>query len=104
MNDQMAKLMQQAQKMQSDMMEKQNELESMTFTGSAGGGMAEAVVNGKMEVQSIKVMPEAVDPDDVEMLEDVILAAIQEAQKQASEKKQADMSSLTGGLKVPGLF
>ena len=87
MNDQLGKLMKQAQKMQADMMEEQEKLNSMVFKGSAGGGMAEVVVNGKMEITDIKIMPEAVDPEDVEMLEDVILAAIQEAQRKLVKKK-----------------
>jgi len=104
MNDQFAKLMQQAQKMQSKMAEQQEKLNTMNFKGTAGGGMAEVEVNGKMEVTAIKIMPEAVDPEDVEMLEDVILAAIQEAQKQASEQRETDMASLTGGMKIPGMI
>jgi DNA-binding YbaB/EbfC family protein len=100
----MGKLMQQAQRIQSEMQKKQEELDSMSFTGTAGGGMAEACVNGKLEVTSIKVMPEAVDPRDVEMLEDVILAAIQEAQKKGKEKRDQEMAGVTGGLKIPGLF
>ncbi|MEE2924749.1 MAG: YbaB/EbfC family nucleoid-associated protein [bacterium] len=104
MNDQLGKLMKQAQKMQADMMEEQEKLNSMVFKGSAGGGMAEVVVNGKMEITDIKIMPEAVDPEDVEMLEDVILAAIQEAQKKASQEKESSMSALTGGMKLPGLM
>lgn len=104
MNDQMSKLLKQAQQMQTDMQDKQSRLNEMTFTGSAGGGMAEVVVDGQMSVKSVKIMPEAVDPDDVEMLEDVILAAIQEAQKKASEEKETEMSSVMGGLKIPGLF
>jgi len=102
--DQMGKLMQQAQKMQADMAKKQEELDQSTFSGTSGGGIATVSVNGRLEVLSIKVMPEAVDPQDVEMLEDVILAAIQEAQKKAREKRDSEMASLTGGLKIPGLF
>lgn len=87
--------------MQSQMAEEQEKLEKMSFSGSAGGGMAECEVNGKMEVTSLKIMPEAVDPEDVEMLEDVILAAVQDAQKKALEVKESQMSSLTGGMKLP---
>lgn len=101
MNDQFAKLMKQAQKMQAQMADEQEKLEKMSFSGSAGGGMASCEVNGKMEITTLKIMPEAVDPEDVEMLEDVILAAIQDAQKKASEAKSSQMSSLTGGLKLP---
>jgi hypothetical protein len=104
MNDQLGKLMKQAQKMQSDMMQEQEKLNSMVFKGSAGGGMAEVQVNGKLEVVSLSIMPEAVDPEDVEMLEDVILAAIQEAQKKAGQEKESSMSALTGGMKLPGLM
>ena len=96
MNDQLGKLMKQAQKMQANMMEEQEKLNSMVFKGSAGGGMAEVHVNGKLKITNLKIMPEAVDPEDVEMLEeDVILAAIQEAQKKASQEKESSMSALT---------
>jgi len=101
MNDQFAKLMKQAQQMQSQMQEEQEKLEQMSFSGSAGGGMAECEVNGKLEVSSIKIMPEAVDPEDVEMLEDVILAAIQDAQKKAQEARDSQLGSLPGGMKLP---
>ena len=90
--------------MQANMMEEQEKLNSMVFKGSAGGGMAEVQVNGKLEITDLKIMPEAVDPEDVEMLEDVILAAIQEAQKKASQEKESSMSALTGGMKLPGLM
>ena len=103
MNDQFAKLMKQAQQMQSKMAEEQEKLDGMSFSGSAGGGMAESEVNGKLELISLKIMPEPVDPEDVEMLEDVILAAIQDAQRKAQEAKDSQMSSVTGGMKIPGL-
>ncbi len=104
MQNQLGKLMEQAQRMQSEMQAKQEELDAKTFEGSAGGGMATATVNGRMEVLSVKFMPEAVDPQDVEMLEDVVLAAIKDAQRKALEEKETQMSSLTGGMKIPGLF
>jgi DNA-binding YbaB/EbfC family protein len=100
----MGQLLKQAQKIQQDMQTKQEELSNQVFKGTAGGGIAEAEVNGKLELKSLKIMPEAVDPDDVEMLEDVILAAIQDAQRQAAEKRDSDMTSVMGGMNLPGLF
>jgi nucleoid-associated protein EbfC len=103
MNDQLGKMMKQAQKLQTQMASEQEKLAQTSFKASAGGGIAEAEVNGKLELLSIKIMPEAVDPEDVEMLEDVVLAAIQEAQKQAAQTRDSQMSSLTGGLNLPGM-
>ncbi len=103
MNDQLGKMMKQAQKLQTQMASEQEKLAQTHFKASAGGGMAEAEVNGKLELISVKIMPEAVDPEDVEMLEDVVLAAVQEAQKQAAEARDSQMSSLTGGLNLPGM-
>ena len=100
----MNQLMKQAQKMQKDMMKSQQELESKIFEVSSGGGMVKLEINGSYEVQSIKIDPEAVDPDDVEMLEDLVLAALQEAHKQVSEASSDIMGKLTGGMNIPGLF
>ncbi len=94
----MSNLMKQAQRMQRQMEESQKELEEKTFTAKAGGGAVEVTVTGKKEVTAVKLSPEAVDPDDVEMLEDLILAAINEAMKQADEASNALMGKMTGGM------
>ena len=86
-----AAMMKQAQKMQ-------QEQEAKTFTAKAGGGMVAATVNGKHELVNLQINPEAVDPDDVEMLEDVIMAAVNEALRKADEASAANMAKLTGGL------
>lgn len=100
----MNNLMKQAQKMQQEMMKSQQELEDKIFEVSAGGGMINLGMTGSYEVKSIKIDPEAVDPEDVEMLEDLILAALQEAHKQVAEASSDIMGKLTGGMKIPGLF
>lgn len=100
----MQQLMKQAQKMQQDMMRSQEELENKVFEASAGGGMVKVEMNGKYELKSIKIDPQAVDPDDVEMLEDLIVAAFAEAQSKVSEASNEIMGKVTGGMKIPGLF
>jgi DNA-binding YbaB/EbfC family protein len=100
----MNQLMKQARKMQEQMAKLQEELEQKTVEASAGGGVVTVVANGKKEVVEIKIAPEAVDPDDVEMLQDLVLAAVNEALRQAEEMVQDEMSKLTGGLSIPGLF
>ena len=99
-------LMRQAQKMQEDMKAKQAELEAAEYTGSASGEMVTVKMNGKHEVLSITIKPEAVDPDDIEMLEDLIVAATNEALRQVEEESGAAMSKLTGGLGggMPGMY
>ncbi len=94
----MKKMMKQAQKMQRDAAAAQEEIAAMEFTASAGGGMVEAVVMGDNTVKSIKIDPDAVDPEDVEMLEDIIVAAINEAMREAAETTSARMNSVMGGL------
>ena len=94
----MANLMKQAQKMQKQMEEQQKEMETKEFIAKAGGGAVEVTVSGKKEVVSVKISPEAVDPDDVEMLEDLIVAATNEAFRQMEEESSAMMAELTGGL------
>ncbi len=94
----------QAQKMQQNMLRMQQELEEKTYTASAGGGVVEATVNGQNRVMAVKIKPEAVDPDDVEMLEDLIVAAIGEAMSQAQSASEAEMKKITGGLNIPGMF
>ena len=94
----MGNLMKQAQKMQRQMEEASKELEEKEVTAAAGGGAVEVTVSGKKEVTKVKIDPEAVDPDDVEMLEDLIMAATNEALRQIEEVSQASMSKITGGL------
>ncbi|MBQ5951597.1 MAG: YbaB/EbfC family nucleoid-associated protein [Lachnospiraceae bacterium] len=98
----MNNLMKQAQRMQRQMEEKQKELEEKTYTASAGGGVVEVTVSGKKEVTKVHIDPEAVDPEDVEMLEDMIVAAANEALKKMEEDAGAVMGQFTGGL--GGLF
>ena len=100
----MQQLMRQAQKMQQDMQRTQEELQSREFTATAGGGMATAKVNGKKELLSLTIKPEAVDPEDVEMLQDMIMAAVNEAMRAADADAASNMSRLTGGLNLGGLF
>ena len=97
-------LMKQAQAMQKQMEEMQKEVEAAEFEASVGGGAISVRVNGKKEVLGINIKPEVVDPDDVEMLEDLVLSAINEALKKADEETSSKMGKLTGGLKMPGLF
>ena len=100
----MNNLMKQAQRMQRQMEEQQKALEEATFTATAGGGAVEVTVTGKKEVTKVKLDPEAVDPDDVEMLEDLIMAAMNEAMKKADEATAANMAKLTGGMGMGGGF
>ena len=100
----MNNLMKQAQKMQKQMEENQKALEEKEFTASAGGGAVEVTVSGKREIVKVKLSEEAVDPDDVEMLEDLIVAATNEALRQAEEAAASAMSALTGGLGGLGGF
>ena len=94
----MNNLMKQAQKMQKQMAEQQAELEAREFSASAGGGVVEVTVSGKREITKVKLDKEAVDPDDVEMLEDLIMAATNKALRKCEEESQASMSKITGGL------
>jgi len=98
------KLMKQAKKMQAKMAEMQAELARKTVESSVGGGMVKVIANGRQEVLSIKIDPEVVDPEDVEMLEDLILSAVNDALRRAQEMVSEEMKKLTGGLKIPGLF
>ena len=97
------KIMKQAQQMQSDMMAVQEEVAAMTFTGTSGGGVVEAVATGTGQIESVKIKPEAVDPEDVEMLEDMVVTAVNEALRLASEAASAKMGAVTGGLNIPGV-
>lgn len=99
-----AAMLKQAQKMQQEMIRMQQEQEAKTFSAQSGGGMVTAVVNGKHEVVDMKINPEAVDPEDVEMLQDMIMAAVNEAMRTADTEANNNMSKLTGGLNLGGLF
>ena len=94
----MNNLMKQAQRMQKQMEEQQKELEEKEFTASAGGGAVEVVISGKKEIKKVTLQPEVVDPDDIEMLEDLIVAATNEALRKVEEASQQSMSKITGGL------
>mgnify|MGYP000806615373 FL=1 len=97
-------MLKQAQKMQQEMIRMQQEQEAKTFSATAGGGMVTATVNGKHELVNLSIKPEAVDPDDVEMLQDTIIAAVNEAMRAADNEATNNMSRLTGGLNLGGLF
>lgn len=99
-----ATMMKQAQKMQQELLRMQEEQENKVYTASAGGGMVTASVNGKHELTNLDIKPEAVDPDDVEMLQDMVIAAVNEAMRSADADAASNMSRLTGGLNLGGLF
>jgi DNA-binding YbaB/EbfC family protein len=96
-------MMKQVQKMQAKMQELQEELEKERVEGTAGGGMVKAVVSGKGDLKEVKIEPEVIKEGDIEMLEDLIVSAITQAQENAQQKQQETMSALTGGLNIPGL-
>jgi len=100
----MNQMMKQVKKMQEQMLKAQEELATKTVDGSAGGGVVTVQVNGHKKVLSVNIKPEAVDPDDVEMLQDLILAAVNDALGKAEELANQDMGKFTGGMKIPGLF
>ena len=104
MGGNMNKMMKQVQKMQRDMVKLQEELAEKTVESTAGGGAVRIIANGKNEIISIEIKPEAVDPEDVEMLQDLITAAVNEALRKAQEMVSQEMGKLTGGLKIPGLL
>jgi len=97
-------IMKQAQQMQQKMARLQQELEGREVEATSGGGMVTAVVNGKQQLINLKIEKDAVDPEDVEMLEDLVTAAVNEAIKQSQEMMQQEMSKVTGGMNIPGLF
>ena len=99
-----AAMMKQVQKMQQDMIRMQEEMEAKTYTATAGGGMVKAEVSGKNELVNLQINPEAVDPDDVEMLQDMVIAAVNEALRAAETDKNNNMSKMAGGLNLGGLF
>ena len=97
-------MIKQAQKMQQDMLKMQEEMEAKEYEATSGGGMVTARVNGKHELVSLTVNPETVDPDDVEMLQDMVVAAVNEAMRKAEAEASQSMAKLTGGLNLGGLF
>ena len=99
-----AAMMKQAQKMQQDMLRMQEEMENKTYSATTGGGMVTATVSGKHQVVGLQIKPEAVDPEDVEMLQDMVIAAVNEAMRAADTDAANNMSRLTGGLNLGGLF
>jgi len=100
----LGKLLKQAQQVQERLAEMQAKLGEKTVEASAGGGMVTVVMNGRHEVVSVKIEPEVVNPSDVEMLEDLVIAALGEARSKVDEMIKQEMSSLTGGLPIPGMF
>lgn len=97
-------MMKQAQKMQMELARAQEEIKDMTFEASAGGGMVKAVARGDMSIVSVTIDPEAVDPEDVEMLQDTVVAAVNEALRGVSDMSAARINSATGGMNIPGLM
>ena len=99
----MNQMIKQAQKMQEQMAKMQEEMETKTFSAEVGGGAVSATVNGKKELQEIILKEEAVDPDDIEMLQDLIVAAVNEAMRKADKDSETQMNSLTGGINIPAV-
>ena len=97
-------MMQQAQKLQEKLAKAQEELGNLTVEASSGGGAVTVTVNGQQNIQSVKISPEVVNPDDVELLEDLVLTAVSEAITKSQEAAAEQLSGLTGGLKIPGLM
>jgi len=100
----MGKMMKQMQKMQKDMEKTQEELAKKTVEGTAGGDLVKVVVNGEKQVLDVQIKPEAVDPDDIEMLQDLVLGATNDALKKMNELTEKEMSKYTKGMNIPGLF
>ena len=96
-------LMQQAQKLQSKLAQAQEELSNITVEASSGGGAVKVTINGQQKIQSVKISPEVINPDDVELLEDLVLTAVSEAIAKSQEVAAEHLGGLTGGLKIPGL-
>lgn len=97
-------LARQAQKLQDDMEAASAELEAKEYSAAAGGGAVKVTVTGKMELTKVEISPEVVDPEDVEMLSDLVIAAVNEAIRTASKEKEEKMESISGGLNIPGMF
>ncbi len=103
MNPQQARMMKQLQEMQQKMAQAQEQLANETVEASAGGGMITAVVSGDLDVKEVRIQPEAVDPDDVEMLQDLVVAAVNEALRMAQDLAQKKMGGATAGLQLPNI-
>jgi DNA-binding YbaB/EbfC family protein len=97
-------MIQQAQKLQQQLLKAQEELTDLTMEASSGGGAVTVVMNGQMQIQSVKISKEVINPEEVEMLEDLVLSAVKEAQAKAQEAASKKMGALTGGMKIPGLM
>ncbi len=104
MHPNIKEMMRQAQRLQNKIAQIQEELATKTVEASVGGGMVKAVANGKPEIVSVSIEPEVADPDDLEMLQDLVVAAVNEALARAKEMVESEMAKVTGGLKIPGLF
>lgn len=100
----MNQMIKQAQKMQEQMIKMQEEMESKTYEAAAGGGAVKVVIDGKREIKEVVLSPEVVDPDDIEMLQDLIVAAVNEGLRKVDAESSAQLGSITGGLNIPGLF
>lgn len=96
-------MLKQVQKMQAEMAKTQEELKQKTVEVTAGGGVITVIANGSLEITDIKIQPDAVDPEDVDMLEDLVLAAVNEALRKAQDMAAQEMEKLTGGLNIPGM-
>ncbi len=100
----MQAMLRQAQKMQEDMGRVQQELQERTYDATSGGGAVAATVNGQHQLTSLTIKPEVIDPDDAEMLADLVMAAVNEAQRKAADDAEQSMGAVTGGMSMPGLF
>ncbi|MBR6581779.1 MAG: YbaB/EbfC family nucleoid-associated protein [Ruminococcus sp.] len=100
----MNQMIRQAQKMQDEITELQTDIEAREFTATAGGGVVEVTLNGKKEIKTLNLKPEVVDPEDIETLQDLIIAAINEAVNNIEATTEAEMSKITGGVSIPGMF
>jgi DNA-binding YbaB/EbfC family protein len=98
------RMIQQAQQLQAQLLKAQEELASLTVEASSGGGAVKVTMNGQQQILTVKIAPEVVNPEDIEMLEDMVLSAVKEAQVMAQEAAAKKMGGLTGGLKIPGLM
>ncbi len=103
-NQSQAQMLKQVQKMQADMQALQADIEEREFTATAGGGLVEVIMNGRHEMKKVTIDPEAVDVDDIEMLEDFITIAVNDVVKKIAETQETEMGAITGGLNIPGLF
>lgn len=100
----MNQMIKQAQKMQEEMKAKQEELEQQEFKTTSGGGMVEVTITGKKEIKNISIKPEIINPEDVEMLQDMIMAAVNEAIRKVEDISNSEMEKITGALNIPGVF